>query len=107
MVKKIYFYLAPCDGASRSFVEWARHIVREINDNDDIQRDANRACADYCDMMHELWIHGYDDRITARKMLYQQRQIPRYSYIKNLDCNGVKFDAVIDLLSGDVRFIEV
>lgn len=106
-VKRIYFYLQPHDCAPRSWVKWAQDIVDQINADDDIFREARNACEEYCDKVHTYWAHIYDWRIAARQIINASNRVPRYSYIKNLDCNGVKFDAVIDLLTGGVRFVEV
>lgn len=110
-VKRIYFYLQPHDCAPRSWVKWAQDIVDQINADDDIFREARNACEEYCDKVHTYWAHIYDWRIAARQIINASDSVPRYSYIKNLlwetTFDYVSYEAQIDLLSGEVRFIEV
>lgn len=101
---KIY---AANKAGSPKFIEWINELEKQINDNQEIIESAKKCNLTFYNELKEI-MKDEENALCVGSMLSKiQEQTPRYSYIKQVEYDGVKYDVEIDELNRVFRVIPI
>lgn len=104
MEKYIYGEVSNSDSSSlRKFV---REVEEEINNNSEIVERSKEYNRKFLEKLHTE-TESTEPEYVGTAVLDLIHKTPRYSYIKNLEFNGKKYEAEIDALARVFRLLEV
>lgn len=104
-MKRFKFYLAP--GGDAVSIDIIKMIANRINADEEMLAEAEKVNHNYANQIRELLADGENDACIGGMIQHVGREIPRYSYIKNVWDGGFKYDVQIDLLDRSFMFYEI
>lgn len=81
-----------------SFKNFMREIGKRINADDEIIEAAKRCNIEFLNELKKIIENPENELFVGTMIADLERSSPRYSFIKNLEYNGEKYEAEIDLL---------
>lgn len=108
-MKRVFnFYKAIEEGSSENWKEFVRSITDRINNDNELIERAKKANLDFYEKVKEITSDS-DNALHAATMIDAvYRKTSRYSYIKNAEFQGKRYDIEIDelMLTFDIVKIE-
>lgn len=104
-MRRFRFYLAP--GGDAVSIDAIKMIADRINADEEMLAEAEKVNRNYADQIRELLTDDENDVRIGGMIRRIGREIPRYSYIKNVRDGGFKYDVRIDLLDRSFMFHEI
>lgn len=95
------------DSESVNFRKFAREIEERINSDPDILTAAEEANNDFFGKIKKLTEDEANALYSGSSVIEFLADTPRFEYIKNLEHNGKKYEAEIDLLGRRFHFVEI
>lgn len=81
-----------------SFRNFMREVGKRINADDEIIESAKRCNIEFSNELKKIIENPENELFVGAMIADLERRSPRYSFIKNLEYNGGKYEAEIDLL---------
>lgn len=104
MEKYIWGEISSSD--SLSFNRFVKEIEETINSDDEIVMRSKECNRKFLEELHKI-TESTKPEYVGSAVLGLIHKTPRYSYIKNLEFNGKKYEAEIDALARVFRLLEV
>lgn len=104
-MRRFRFYLAP--GGDAVSIDTIKMIADRISADKEMLAEAEKVNRNYADQIRELLTDDENDVCIGGLIRHIERGIPRYSFIKNVQDGGFKYDVQIDLLDRSFIFHEI
>jgi hypothetical protein len=99
---------AKCDECwSLNFKKFVKEVEERINSDEHIIESAKKCNLDFTEKVKKILSDSENDLFIGSQIEYLQAHTPRYSFVKNLEYNGVKYEAQIDELERTFVLLEV
>lgn len=92
---------------SRAFKSFLSQIEKDINDDAEIIESAKNVNREFTKKAAEILADPDNAEFSAGMIEEIKREIPRYSYKKNLQYSGKRYDAEIDQLLRVFYLVEI
>ena len=107
MKANMIFYQEGYDSESINFRKFAKEIENRINSDQNILKSAEEVNNEFFEKLKKLTEDESNTLYSGASAIEFLNDTPRYEYIKNLEDNGKKYEAEIDLLGRRFHFIEI
>lgn len=95
------------ESESVNFHNFAKEIEDRINSDQNILEAAEEANNEFFGKLKKLTEDEENALYAGSSVIEFLNDTPRFEYIKNLEHNGKKYEAEIDLLSRRFHFVEI
>lgn len=107
MKKEFRIYAGEHDNNSLSFKNFLNEIEKRINEDAEIIESAKKVNREFTEKAAEILADPDNAEYAAGMLERLKKEIPRYSYVKNLEYNGKKYDVEIDQLLRVFYLVEI
>lgn len=107
MKKEFRIYAGEQTNNSRCFKNFLSQIENDINADAEIVESAKKVNREFTQKAAEILVDPVNAEYAAGMIEKIKREIPRYSYKKNVEYNGKKYDVEIDQLLRVFYLVEI
>ena len=107
MKKEFKIYAGEHANNSRGFKNFLSQIEKDINADAEIIESAKKINKEFTEKAAKILADPDNAEYAAGMSGRLKKEVPRYSYIKNLEYNGKKYDAEIDQLLRVFYLVEI
>lgn len=107
MKKEFRIYAGEHDNNSLSFKNFLNEIEKRINEDAEIIESAKKVNREFTEKAAVILADPDNAEYAAGMLEKIKREIPRYSYKKNVEYNGKKYDVEIDQLLRVFYLVEI
>lgn len=107
MKKEFRIYAGEHTNNSLEFKKILRDIEKSINEDSEIIESAKKVNREFTEKAAEILADPENAEFSAGMIEKIKREIPRYSYKKNIEYNGKRYDAEIDQLLRVFYLVEI
>ena len=106
-MKKEFKIYAGAHNNSQEFKNFLKEIEKSINEDIEIIESAKKANREFTEKASKILSDPENAEYAAGMLERLKKEIPRYSYIKNLEYNGKEYEAEIDQLLRVFYLVEI
>ena len=107
MKKEFRIYAGEHANNSHAFKNFLREIEKSINEDSEIIESAKKINMEFTEKAAKILADPGNEEYAAGMIEKIKREIPRYSYKKNVEYNGKKYDVEIDQLLRVFYLVEI
>lgn len=107
MKKEFRIYAGEHENNSIAFKNFLSQIEKDINADAEIIGSAKKVNREFAEKATEILADPENAEFAAGMIEKIKREIPRYSYKKNIEYDGKKYDAEIDQLLRVFYLVEI
>lgn len=107
MKREFRIYAGEHENNSLSFKNFLNEIEKRINDDVEIIESTKKVNRQFTEKAAEILSDPENAEHAAGMLERLKKEIPRYSYIKNLEYNGKEYEAEIDQLLRVFYLVEI
>ena len=107
MKKEFRIYAGEHTNNSKDFKNFLSRVEDEINADSEIIESAKKVNREFTQKAAEILADPENAEFAAGMLEKIKREIPRYSYKKNVEYNGKKYEAEIDQLLRVFYLVEI
>ena len=107
MKKEFKIYAGDHTNNSRGFKNFLSQIEKDINADAEIIESAKKVNREFTEKAAKILVDPENAEYAAGMIEKIKREVPRYSYKKNVEYNGKKYDVEIDQLLRVFYLVEI
>lgn len=107
MKKEFRIYAGEHTNNSTSFKNFLSRVEEEINADFEVIESAKKVNREFTEKAAVILADPDNAEYAAGMLERLKKEIPRYSYVKNLEYNGKKYEAEIDQLLRVFYLVEI
>lgn len=107
MKKDFKIYAGEHTNNSLEFKKFLRDIEKSINEDSEIIESAKKINREFTQKAAKILADPGNEEYAAGMIEKIKREVPRYSYKKNVEYNGKKYDVEIDQLLRVFYLVEI